>query len=1199
MAGTNNSISTLLTQFMRLENNALAILSQLNNATTSAGDSLVISQTDSSGTTQTYNVPTFGWFKAELNRIDNNTLALAGLGNGSAIIRMPDGSIKQIIAAEALSDPTPIQTVPNPQNFLIKNNWFFDSFLNPLLYVNFDVTGQVPVNMEKAVVKRILVQANTQGQEQWFDTNYKGRTDVDYLTLLKDLSSNSISYFVDEEVVSLPVSIMQFTGSFDVLNATNQQTVITSTSGTITTTVRKYTLNTLNYTDVTTGLVGTKTLKNGDQLVLADGTRYTITSVDSAENTVVLNMTSGHTAITIGVGVLSIYSQPFNSQQIQVGIGHNERQVVFLKPVEPAFNVASTTYSPGSAFFSNELTISTPTGPMDLDTYYKGQVSDFGLLFIAAAKERTIPAVYGEIPDTPLIDVNNFQVTQVNSHITDATEVNTIKSLLSSKTQISNQLSQLNAAINTIHNNLNNNSATLSPAEIQQQQAQLTSLTQQQLAQSNLYASVVNQIATIATQNPASATLPDFRLRGFFPMPSPVPSSTTNPQETIQFVYSYRKLGINGNAPNTQQLTFVDSDGNTKTAFFSNWTNVVSPIRQRVYNTITGFYEWAPEDVTNAELVNINQVDIPIQPGEQVELKVMSISEAGWPLNPMQSDWSPSVTIPFPQDLQINSDISELLANAQAEATRVAFQTDLTSMGLDQHLSNSFTSGAKYYAHQGTDIASGFFDANSNVINLFDYLTNITNKLNALQALIAQAKGTLVVYILDTGGNITKVTPNQTIQLFAGFYKQLIQTGPSTYNWGQIVTSQYTLRLENSAASTLELASYMPGGLNQLAFPTPTTNDYSQNRLYANVPVSLSGLNNTQVLAGAYGQLSPFQSGQVQSMWIYCRERNIGLNTDLYAPQVSGSGPYPTGYQPSNTYNFTGTASSPYNPTILTPVNGFHLLPFSPSVITSTTDPNVWNGTTSVTGIPQGGGYLTEFCLHASHPVLSTLGNSYTFNPTLFSQSTITTNLSGQNIMSYPNFVHSIYFCDDTTSTNGTYQLQYVQPVASPLAPGSTLYYVAGTAPTATMENWPAKLGFYKNDMYLIGRYTCGAYLYLAPVNYNIDVNVDGSTATAVKDLLYGEDKAINIPLVFQMRAADILGYVGGYRTTGNITNITYTKTLGIDIQVQNESLFSFDVQVSCKYDQDSLVQPTYIPNVTLDRLSAIRTTTQTVQTGG
>ena len=135
MAGTNNSISTLLTQFMRLENNALAILSQLNNATTSAGDSLVISQTDSSGTTQTYNVPTFGWFKAELNRIDNNTLALAGLGNGSAIIRMPDGSIKQIIAAEALSDPTPIQTVPNPQNFLIKNNWFFDSFLNPLLMV--------------------------------------------------------------------------------------------------------------------------------------------------------------------------------------------------------------------------------------------------------------------------------------------------------------------------------------------------------------------------------------------------------------------------------------------------------------------------------------------------------------------------------------------------------------------------------------------------------------------------------------------------------------------------------------------------------------------------------------------------------------------------------------------------------------------------------------------------------------------------------------------------------------------------------------------------------------------------------------------------------------------------------------------------------------------------------------------------------
>ena len=36
--------------------------------------------------------------------------------------------------------------------------------------------------------------------------------------------------------------------------------------------------------------------------------------------------------------------------------------------------------------------------------------------------------------------------------------------------------------------------------------------------------------------------------------------------------------------------------------------------------------------------------------------------------------------------------------------------------------------------------------------------------------------------------------------------------------------------------------------------------------------------------------------------------------------------------------------------------------------------------------------------------------------------------------------------------------------------------------------------------------------------------------------------------------------------------------------------MFSFDVEVTSKYDQDSLVGPTYIPNIALDRLSSIRT---------
>jgi hypothetical protein len=88
---------------------------------------------------------------------------------------------------------------------------------------------------------------------------------------------------------------------------------------------------------------------------------------------------------------------------------------------------------------------------------------------------------------------------------------------------------------------------------------------------------------------------------------------------------------------------------------------------------------------------------------------------------------------------------------------------------------------------------------------------------------------------------------------------------------------------------------------------------------------------------------------------------------------------------------------------------------------------------------------------------------------------------------------------------------------------------------------------------------------------------------------VFGEEKAINLALVFQFRASDALGYVGGFRQSGNITNISYTKTLGVDIQALNQPLYSFDFTVSCKYTQDSLVTPVYVPNIALTDLVNIR----------
>ena len=165
----------------------------------------------------------------------------------------------------------------------------------------------------------------------------------------------------------------------------------------------------------------------------------------------------------------------------------------------------------------------------------------------------------------------------------------------------------------------------------------------------------------------------------------------------------------------------------------------------------------------------------------------------------------------------------------------------------------------------------------------------------------------------------------------------------------------------------------------------------------------------------------------------------------------------------------------------------------------------------------------------------------------------------------YPPFRHTQTFWGDTSLANYSIQQGYRDPITF------------ATGPTAAREDrmYADKLGFSNNDEYLIGKYSCGAYLFLSPVDSSF-LQVPGRSALSTIFLENGEVNAINVPLVFQFRAVDKLGYIGGFRKAGNLSNITYTKKLGIDIQIKNDDIFSFDVQVTGSYKNETLVAPNF-----------------------
>jgi hypothetical protein len=130
------------------------------------------------------------------------------------------------------------------------------------------------------------------------------------------------------------------------------------------------------------------------------------------------------------------------------------------------------------------------------------------------------------------------------------------------------------------------------------------------------------------------------------------------------------------------------------------------------------------------------------------------------------------------------------------------------------------------------------------------------------------------------------------------------------------------------------------------------------------------------------------------------------------------------------------------------------------------------------------------------------------------------------------------------------------------------------------------KMSFSDNDQYLLGGKSCGAYLFVSPTRIG-SLEVDGDNKFGKRKIGKLDEKQVNsttakapnltLDVVFQYRMTDYFGTTsaGGVDTssgrigglnTSQINNLTYSKTIGIDLFDSNENQFSFDVEVFAKY---------------------------------
>lgn len=1087
------SIDKFLAEMMRKENNALAIIQMYNKMMTTFEDSITIEYTLENGKVDSITIPSLSALSQKLSTLERNIEALSGIGIIAADYVAADGTHLPIIKSSILIDPQPYNLSKVPTQFYSKNNDLSSKLTSQRTYV------QIPVSsgIESCLVKKVVLNGSAvEDVQQFLDQSYS------YGEITIKLRKSKIKFVEYEDVILVDPIVSKFSGQFDIIKVETIDNKIV------------YTVNQLWYYN---NLNSSHTdLKVGDSLVLTSSkdTIYKVSAIDQATNKISLERLVGFSPITVGTNVLTIHDPNIkDTAVISIPVSSSEIFIPFIKECNKG--IISKDWGNSKFIVSDSLVDFNDESLKNINTARNNYSN--GMKYVQEIDQ--IPLSEAIKPNKPTLIPSNFSVKLINGHKIKDMETVT-KQKYAEKELIKSEIATIDNDIAILKKKLSQSTEDTERTKIQK------SIDDQYKVRKNkitAFASIVSDVATIMRDT--NEFSPKYQVRGFFDIPEAV-TNRGKSQEIIRFNCEYRYLRKNTTDANTEVTSYVDSNGKKINVSYSNWNSLPLPRRTKEYNTNTGQYEWKTlsTSLSDPEQLTINQIGIPISKDETVEIRVRSISEVGYPIVINNSEWSDSIYVEFPKDLVNITDA--IRTEIKADELLTTIEKELTSLGVYIHLEDSFISGDKQYHHSARNIATDYYtneNKQMSVAQVIDELKKTSQKLEE-QYLMTTSK--LNVYLTDENGNkITDINNNDTINVFAGFYKDLVPNGSK----GEIVTKLYYLCIKNPKAFDTELLSYVPGLYANRLPDANTTNyifnkyEYENYRQYWKVPISYRGITNNEDYithkdnnsGGSWIEQFGFASGQVMGQVIYSRFTDITLSSPLYKVYS----------EKISSYNTLDMSNQPVKENFI--FKGF-------------------TGNTAV-----GGGSLTDFCVHMDHPLIK---SGLLSNPSYYDQSTFmpkAVKVNGQ-YMDVP-FGHTKLMSIESGQPD--YQLQ--------------IGYANKLVKTNTIENYPNKLGFTDADKYLIGKNTCGAYLFLAP---ELPKTLHTGSNIYNKGLVLNSNE-IRIPILFQCRMSDYYGE--GNNSQGRIggdaskSNINYSKKIGLDFLQKNKDLFSFDLAVEMQYQKN------------------------------
>ena len=763
-----SSFPKVADQIITYNKNIVDILTKINNLATTTDPSINVQIYDETGVLRSFSLPTINTLKSEIDRLNNNINSLYSIDTTGSLIQTSATTFKRVITVDLNREPNPIGNLGAINSFVATNNWFFDSMLNPMLSVEIDLTGQIEDNVRKVLVRRYIVnfEKDTTGNFtnlgqsalNSFNTLFRGNSNIniaDFDNWHKTTPgvSDPTNPKIDEQVFDLDPNELLYDGQFSVLRVQEDRLN------------RKlwYVLDTLDYLNISTNKI--EQMKIGSEVIVnreKTSTKYKIIEISTAESNprIRVEKVEGMEAIPVGIGTLKIYSSIIYAKSVKVSIGYNERNILFAKPINTDNHLLSRNWSLGTGYWSNDLRLSSTStdNGTTMDQFYTDFVYDYGTVLQDMVSKK-IPNKLGGTPAAPALNADNFKVVQINKHLTDTPDSNLIKQKHNYQQTLKSEIQQIQQAIFD-----KNKKAKVDKFKSESQKKQnlleIDELVKKKDSKSKLLSSVTQEILDIS-KSPLSKVDPKFKVRGFWTIPDAVVTKGTKPQEIVQFRVQYRYISKDGKE---SPIETYKVDNTQTTAAFSNWNEFKSEAKQRIFDPATQQYTWEAQDITNAEVPNINQLDLSIQANEKIEFRIKSISEVGWPESPVESDWSDILSVDFPDDLNnVLNENNYIMTEANKEDLKNSLQGELTAKGLDEHLSDTIVLNNKSFHHESNKILSGFKDENGVALDLYEYLKKLEDRIKGLEEKIKRAKGELEIAIFKNNQEFLVSNGSETV----------------------------------------------------------------------------------------------------------------------------------------------------------------------------------------------------------------------------------------------------------------------------------------------------------------------------------------------------------------------------------------------------------------------------------------------------